>query len=159
QRISPRSPRALYFNDDVYVGWVRGGEVLEVVSMDRDQGAMFYLLDQDRSSRPAFQRQTHDCLQCHASGKTQEVPGLLMRSVSPAGSGSPVFNAGSFVTTHESPFEERWGGWYVTGTHGRQAHMGNVFVTDREHPEKLDRAAGSNVTSLADRFDVSPLLT
>src|SRR5688572_15539653 len=28
--ISRRTPRALYFNDDVYVGWVQGGPVLEV---------------------------------------------------------------------------------------------------------------------------------
>src|SRR5579872_5430896 len=26
-RISPRTPRALYFNNDVYVGWVKGGDV------------------------------------------------------------------------------------------------------------------------------------
>jgi hypothetical protein len=159
QLISPRAPRALYFNDDVYVGWVRGGDVLEIASIDPDQGSTFYLLDQEKSRRPSFQRQTHDCLQCHASGKTQEVPGLLVRSVYPDGSGGPVFNAGSFVTGHESPFEERWGGWYVTGSHGRQEHMGNVFVTDREHPERLDRASGSNVTDLSDRFDVSPYLS
>jgi hypothetical protein len=27
-RISPRLPRAIYFNDDVSVGWVRGGDAL-----------------------------------------------------------------------------------------------------------------------------------
>ena len=157
--ISPRTPRALYFNDDVYVGWVPHGEVLELAAIDPRQGATFYLLDQERSSRPGFLRQTHECLQCHASAKTQEVPGLLVRSVYPDRSGLPVFNAGSFVTGHESPLSERWGGWYVTGTHGRQAHMGNVVVTDREHPERLDTAAGANVTDLSGRLDTAPYLS
>src|SRR5262245_9687227 len=31
--ISPRAPRAIYFNDDVYVGFVQDGPVLEVVSV------------------------------------------------------------------------------------------------------------------------------
>src|SRR5689334_5360124 len=31
-RIFPRMPRALYFNDDVAVGWVRGGDVLELAA-------------------------------------------------------------------------------------------------------------------------------
>src|SRR5207244_7707809 len=29
-RISPQRPRALYFDDDTYVGWVRGGDVVEL---------------------------------------------------------------------------------------------------------------------------------
>ena len=42
--------------------------------------------------------------------------------------------------------KDRWGGWYVTGTHGSQTHMGNVLVQDEDNPEQLDRAAGANVT-------------
>jgi hypothetical protein len=157
--ISPRAPRALYFNDDVYVGWVRHGDYLEIASTDPKQGTVFYLLDQERAERPAFVRQTHECTQCHVSAKTQDVPGLLVRSVYADGSGLPVFNAGSYVSGHESPMKERWGGWYVTGTHGRQAHMGNAFVRDREHPEALDAAAGANVTDLSGRFDTSRYLS
>ena len=29
--ISPDRPRALYFNDDVYAGWTRGGEDIEII--------------------------------------------------------------------------------------------------------------------------------
>ena len=36
--------------------------------------------------------------------------------------------------------------------------MGNVQVTDREHPEKLDTRAGANVTDLSGKFDVSAYL-
>jgi len=31
RKISPQRPRAIYFNDDVYVGWVRGGGVVATV--------------------------------------------------------------------------------------------------------------------------------
>src|SRR5262249_24032554 len=125
-RIGPRAPRALYFGDDVYVGYVRGGDVLEFSTVDPNLEATFYLLDQQKTEKPEFVGQTHACRQCHASGKTQEAPGHLVRSVFPSRTGLPVFNAGSFVTDPSSPFSESWGGWYVTGTHGGQRHMGNV---------------------------------
>jgi hypothetical protein len=158
-RIAPESPRALYFNDDVYVGFVQGGDVLEFSAVDPDLGGTFYLLEQTRDPAPSFVRQTHDCLQCHASGKTLDVPGHLVRSVYPEESGQPAFNAGTFSTSHESPMSERWGGWYVTGTHGKQVHMGNVLVTNRNTPEKLDTIAGANVTDLSSKFDTSAYLS
>src|SRR6478735_1723676 len=37
-RITPRTPRALYFNDEVYVGFCRLGEVMEVVAADPQLG-------------------------------------------------------------------------------------------------------------------------
>ena len=87
------------------------------------------------------------------------MPGHLVRSVYPEESGQPAFNAGTFSTSHESPLSERWGGWYVTGTHGKQTHMGNVLVTNHEHPEKLDTKAGANLTDLSGKFDTSAYLT
>jgi hypothetical protein len=157
-RISPRTPRAIYFADDVYVGWCRGGDVVEISAVDPKQGAVFYLLDQDTSIAPRFERQTHGCLSCHASPKTKDVPGHLVRSVFPDPGGMPVYNAGTFLIGHESPMDERWGGWYVTGTHGDARHMGNAVVRDRKDPEGLDREAGANVTDLTDRFDTRPYL-
>ena len=158
-RIGPDTPRAIYFNDDVYIGFVRGSDVLEFSAADPELGGTFYLLEQAKTPTPSFLRQTHDCLQCHASGKTLDVPGHLVRSVYPEESGQPAFNAGTFSTSHESPMAERWGGWYVTGTHGKQTHMGNVLITDHEHPEKLDTKAGANLTDLSAKFDTSAYLT
>lgn len=158
-KISRRRPRAVYFNDDTYIGFVQQGEVIEISTSDPKQGAVFYTLRQEQQDKPALNRQTHDCLQCHASSKTQEVPGHLVRSVYPDAMGMPVFNAGTFTTSHESPLKERWGGWYVTGKHGDQPHMGNVTVTDRQHPERLDTAAGANVTDLSPLVDTSPYLS
>ncbi len=157
-RISPQAPRAIYFGDDVYLGWVQGGDVLELSTVDPKQGATFYLLAQEEDEKPVFQRQTHDCLQCHASSKTQDVPGHLVRSVYPDNDGMPVFNAGTFITSHESPLKERWGGWYVTGKHGAQRHMGNVFVTDRDRPERLNTDAGANVKDLSRLVETAPYL-
>ena len=128
-RISPKNPRALYFNDDVAVGYVRGGDVLEFAAADPRQGVIFYTLDQENTAAPALRRQD-SCLQCHASGSTLGVPGFVVRSVYPDRSGMPIFHAGSFVTDHRSPLEQRWGGWYVTGTHGEQRHLGNRVYAD-----------------------------
>jgi hypothetical protein len=128
-RISPRNPRALYFNDELSVGFVRGGDVLEFAAADPQQGIIFYTLDQENTAAPEFKRQD-SCLQCHASGSTLGVPGLLVRSVYPDRSGMPIFHAGSFVTDHRSPLAQRWGGWYVTGTHAEQQHLGNRVFAD-----------------------------
>jgi hypothetical protein len=155
-QIGPETPRALYFNDDVYVGWVQGGEAVELSAADPQLGAVFYLLDQGNRERPELSRQTHECLSCHASGRTQDVPGHLVRSMFVDDRGNPLFNASSYTTDVTSPMEQRWGGWYVTGTHGDATHMGNVTVADRRQPEALDRSRGANVTDLAGRIDVGP---
>ena len=157
-RISPRMPRAIYFNDRVSVAWVRGGDVLEVAAVDPKQGIVFYTLDQEKSARPRFERRD-TCLQCHQSGATLGVPGLMVRSVFPEPSGMPLFQAGSFVTDHRSPFKERWGGWYVTGTHGSQVHMGNAVVRDRDKPDRLETSGTQNVTDLGRHFDTGAYLT
>ncbi|MEO8368761.1 MAG: hypothetical protein ABI806_06150 [Candidatus Solibacter sp.] len=156
-RISPRAARALYFTDDVFIGWVPGGDVLEIASVDPRQGVIFYTMDQDPDLKPRVDRRD-ECLQCHASGGTLGVPGLVVRSVFVERSGMPVFNAGGFVTDHRSPLSQRWGGWYVTGTHGAQRHMGNVIVEDRDHPDQLDREKGANVTDLKYRLDTGNYL-
>lgn len=159
RRISPRRPRALYFNDQSSVGWVQGGDVVEIMTTDPDQGEVFYTLSQEKEARPRFIRDRGQCIVCHASSRTHGVPGGLVRSVFVSASGQPQFGSGTFTIDHSSPFDERWGGWYVTGTHGKMRHMGNVISEDRQNPEALDREAGANVTDLSEHFDVSPYLT
>lgn len=154
--IAPWKPRALYFNDDAYIGWVQEGEVLEVASVDKDLGPVFYTLNQQKADKPQFVRQTDSCLQCHESNMTQNVPGLMMRSVYPDASGMPMFSAGTFRTTDASPFVERWGGWYVTGQHGSQRHMGNLVLRKKDDPEHLDLDRNANLTDLSSKLDVSP---
>jgi hypothetical protein len=157
-RITPQRPRAVYFNDETYIGWVQNGDVLEISTVDPELGAVFYTLDQQPADRPRFVRDKGQCLSCHASSRTQGVPGHLVRSVYTSPSGQPHFGSGTFTTDHRSPFEERWGGWYVTGQHGRMRHMGNVLSRDRDKPESLDREQGANVSDLSTLLDVSPYL-
>jgi hypothetical protein len=157
-RISPRMPRAIYFNDDTTIGFVRGSDVLEVTSQDPHLGIIFYTLDQEKVDKPRFERRDTACLQCHASGGTLGVPGLVVRSVYPEPNGMPMFQAGTFVSDHRSPLKERWGGWYVTGTHGETTHMGNSVVRDRDRPEALEGTAGLNLTDLSRKFDTGAYL-
>ncbi len=149
--ISPRRPRAIYFNDRVSVGFIRGSDMLEFAAVDPRQGVIFYTLDQDPGAQPRFVRRD-SCLQCHQNQSTMNVPGLMVRSIYPEQSGMPLFHAGGFVTDHRSPLKERWGGWYVTGTHGAQPHMGNAVVRNPQNPTELDTTASLNVTSLKGRF-------
>ena len=152
--ISPEAPRAIYFNDDVYVGWVRNAQVLEIASVDPVKGPVFYLLPQKRAEQPKFLRQEASCLQCHQSQLTHDVPGLLMRSVYPDHQGMPVFSAGTYLTTEQSPMSQRWGGWYMDGKAG-DGGMGNAFVDDPSHPEHLV----TRQASLSEQFDTGAYLS
>lgn len=158
KHISPKTPRALYFNDDAVVGWVPGGEVMEVAAVSPGQGTAFYLLPQQKTAKPRFVRQKDECLQCHQGSMTQGVPGFFMRSVYAGIDGRTDARAASFITTDRSDFEERWGGWYVTGTHGQMRHMGNVFATRPDAPDQIDRDAGANVSDLSRYLDTSQYL-
>lgn len=159
QRIAPRTPRAIYFSDDMYIGYCHDGEVLEISVVDDDLGAVFYTLDQDADSTPRFVRQTDNCLICHGSSSTRGVPGHVVRSVYSDPQGLPILASGSYRTDHTSPFEQRWGGWYVTGTHGEQKHLGNLIVRGRDRPEAADNSAGQNIAALDQWIEPSDYLT
>ncbi len=159
QRIKPRTPRALYFNDDVYVGYCHSGEVLEISAVDSQLGTVFYTLDQEETERPQFQRRVDNCLICHSSSRTQGIPGHLVRSLFVNAGGQPMFSAGSRTVDHTTPIEDRWGGWYVTGKHGKQSHLGNLVIRTRRVPDPVNNSDGLNVVDLSDRLDVSKYLT
>ncbi len=158
--ISPRTPRAIYFKDDVYVAWPQGGTVLEISAVDPRLGAVFYTLNQTRSKSPRFERQTHLCLRCHDSYSLTGggVPRYIMGSGFTDQSGQLVSHEGWHLTTDQSPLRQRWGGWYVTGTHGNQVHMGNLIAVDAADAARLDLTAGANLTDLGELLDTSPYL-
>ncbi len=160
RRISPRTPRAIYFNDDVYVGFCQSGDVLEVSAVDAQLGTVFYTLDQrSTDTEPRFEHRVDNCLVCHSSSRTESVPGHLVRSLYVEESGDPVLSAGSRSVDYTTPFAERWGGWYVTGEHGSLKHLGNLIVEDDARPGQVDNSTGQNVTSLAERFDTTRYLS
>ena len=146
--ISRRNPRAIYFNDDTYVGWVRGSSLMEISTSDPRLGAAFYTVDM-KPWRPDIERAYYDCLSCHTTSMTQGVPGHTVRSVLPHLDGSVNSQLQSYITDHSSPFSERWGGWYVTGRHGEMKHMGNAFLRSGQ----LDTRDNGNKLSLRDEFD------
>jgi hypothetical protein len=153
-KISPRNPRELFFNDDVMVGNVRGGDVLEVAALDPRQGYVFYTLDVHKSDQPRFARRD-ECLQCHHGPATLGVPGIMVGSVYPDASGMPASRMGNPVTDDRTPIQDRWGGWYVTGTHGGMDHKGNAVARDQSHPGSLETQGTQNLISLAKKFDAT----
>jgi hypothetical protein len=154
-RICPKTPRAIYFNDDVYVGFCLRGDVMEMSAVDPQLGTVFYTLDQEPAAKPKFTRHTDACLICHSSSISRGMPGHVVRSVYPASDGIPYLSAGSHRTDHTSPFKERWGGWYVTGKHGDQAHMGNWLLNKRQDADEGPGDACQNLLSLKERFTTS----
>jgi hypothetical protein len=144
-----RNPRALFFNDTVAVGWVRGAPVLEIAALDPRQGVIFYTLEQQPAGSPRLAR-NDECLACHLSWDTLGVPGLVMMSTLPRPDEDAYANG--FFTTHGSPFEQRWSGWYVTGDAGA-THLGNRPVAPAELQRPTIAAPDRPLASLADVFD------
>ena len=133
--IAAGNPRALYFNDSVVVGWVRGG-FIEIAAQDPEQGTVFYTLNTSWTGSASVSR-SDDCLSCHDTNRTGGVPGMI----EPMG--------------HTRPLERRWGGWYVTGNLGSIEHFGNVDVA-------VPTAAPPKTVSLASlerTFDTRGYLT
>jgi hypothetical protein len=119
QHISPSSPRALYFNDNVYVGQVHNAKSLELIAFDATQGAVFYVLGEQKVAQPRFERAQLDCVQCHIASATRGIPGVMVRSVQTSPTGNPKGGAPIHTMGHETPIANRWQGWYVSGTLGQ----------------------------------------
>jgi hypothetical protein len=134
-RIRPQNPRAIYFSDTVYVGWVPGG-LIEITVVEPELGPVFYSFDPAalRGGPPRIVRDS-GCLSCHAGSFVREVPGLLVRSVYPAATGEPLLRFGTVLVDDQTPFADRWGGWYVTGYRGAAPHRGNTVA--REAADRL----------------------
>ncbi|NBX35504.1 hypothetical protein EBR16_09150, partial [bacterium] len=122
--ISPVNPRALYFSDDAYVGWVPGG-AMEITVFDPVLGATFYVVDAQQPETAPLIARSPECLLCHAHH--DHTPSLRARSVFPDATGEPLSGSGSSNIEPGTPLEERWGGWYVTGRTPGLRHRGNVI--------------------------------
>jgi len=155
--ISPRAPRAIFFNDSVSVGSVKGGEVLELAALDPKEGVVFYTLNVEQTGKPIFVRRDV-CLQCHQVQATLGVPGIEVGSSYPKSDGTPDFSAGYTAVDHRIPIEQRWGGWFVTGKTGSVQHLGNAIAPDPENPKDLDTTDAHNLTSLASKVNLDGYL-
>jgi len=156
--ISPRTPRAIYFNDDVAVGYVQNGDELELSALDPVRGVIFYTLEMAKSDQVGFARRD-DCLRCHLGPVTLGAPGLLISSIHPRTRELRDVHGSAFMTDHRSSFGERWGGWYVTGTHGSARHLGNnIALVDPVESGEPAGDASQNITNLGKMLDTSKYL-
>jgi len=162
-KINAQNPRAIYYNDSVAVGWVRGG-LLEVAAQDPQLGPIFYVLEQQGppaptvptllpgpAGRPQFKRST-ECLECHRSWETLAVPGLMVLSTFPPTTRNGYASGGA--TDHRTLLSQRWASWYVTGRPGPNRHMGNKPV-----PSQADTSAPVVLSSLEGRVDLKGYAT
>ena len=144
--INEQNPRALFFNDRVALGWVRGGDVIEVAAHDASAGVVFYTLEQraDATAGPPQFKRAFECLGCHLAGDTLRVPGLLMFSTT-----RPVQSQVSGLPRRidqSDALGRRFGGWFVTGSTGSAQHMGNDLAA-------LDGRASRELVSVEGLFD------
>ena len=123
QHITMTNPRAIYFNDHVSVGFVRGGGLLEIVAQDPVLGSVFYVVHQERAAAANIGRESQ-CLRCHLSWDTVGVPGQTILSTFPRKDNNDYANG--FAVDHFRAIEDRWGGWYVTGKRVPAKHAGNL---------------------------------
>src|SRR5207247_10533610 len=143
-------------------------QCVQVATVETQTGPVVYTLGQeDDHNYPVLEPQKEQCLVCHDTFQTNTpVPRLLMLSVLPNPDGNAL-KAAALITNDQSPFRERWGGWYVTGTHGKQQHLGNTIVRARADDiddmkkfiARMDLSAGANVTDLSKRFDTKEYLS
>ena len=157
-KINPRNPRAIYFNDHTYVGWVNGGEFLEIASVHPTEGTVFYSIRNVKQPRVAIDEEFERCIACHAGPGLGGSPRLLVRSVNADKLGYTLMSGGRIVTPR-TPIEQRWGGWYVSGTHGKVRHRGNSAAVGDDEGFTFDVELGANKTDLSRYFDTSQYLS
>jgi hypothetical protein len=158
--IHPSTPRAMYFNDDVYVAWVQNGPI-EIASQDANLGPVFYLVDNGEGAPPKVNGELTKCLSCHDSYSLSGggVPRYIVGSGYTGMTGMLVSHEGWILVTDHTPLKSRWGGWYVTGQHGSQVHLGNMKIKTLHDFDDLEAHRIGNIDTLDAQFDTKPYLT
>lgn len=160
-RISPATPRALYFNDEAYIGWVQDSDQIEVGTVDCRKGPVFYLFDNRKDAELPFKRETTRCLTCHDTVGLLGggIPAFTVYSMPVDAEGGVFVNDNPVTVTDATPLAQRWAGWYVTGQHGQQVHLGNLRAASAREFHEVDRKANGNRDSLAGLLDTRPYRT
>lgn len=163
--VGPRTPRAIFFNDEVSVAWIPDSRELELTAVDSVKGVSFYTLSQPLDSSaddqqptpklaatvaPSFLRRDR-CLACHSGRSSLEVPGLLLRAFQTDRGGKPI--VGFSRVTHDMEYFRRWGGWYVTGSPKTIVHRGNLTSKADNARQKIEPGFASSINDLNHRFD------
>lgn len=159
--IKPQTPRAIYFNDETYVAWVPDSGVIEIASMDPKLGPVFYTLSQNQQTGAKFEHEVSQCLRCHDSYSMTGggVPRFILGSGYTGANGNLVSHEGWILTDPSTPLQNRWGGWYVSGMHGQQVHLGNIAVNNPADLYQLEKLRTGNIETLDLLLDTRPYLT
>jgi len=162
--ISPANPRAVYFHDTISVAYTPGTAALELSVIDPRRGPLFYSLRFAPNVAPRLTRDDN-CLACHVSEHTRQVPGFPLRSFVTDPQAKP--RHGWSGITDRTPFDRRWGGYYVTGDAAGIGHLGNLstaaalgrFAQDdaRIHEVNLEFSSAGQ-QHLRPTSDIVPLL-
>lgn len=164
--VSPKAPRAIFFNDEVSVAWIPGSRELELTAVDPLKGVICYTLSQPLdvpteekdvsespvADTPSFQRR-NGCLACHSARSSLEVPGLLLRAFQTDQTGKPI--VGFSRMSHDMTYDRRWGGWYVTGSPVSLIHRGNLVSQSENARHKDEPGFASSLNGLSTKFDAS----
>lgn len=154
-------PRAVYFNDDTYIGWVQHSTIVEITTTDTKLGTVFYTFDNIRD-KPRVNLESQRCIVCHDStGATGGgIPTVMARSSIYTIKDFSLLNlTGDGNVTDKTPMRDRWGGWFVSGLHGAQTHLGNIQLESEAELPKLDELRLGNFATLDSLLDTSPYLT
>lgn len=162
ESISPANPRAIYFNDDTYVGYVPGSPLIELVAIEPGRGPVFFVMENRQAVPQAMRREGNVCVACHDTFTLMGggIPRVLVMSA-PVDDPAETRTAPSATETDDrTPLAQRWGGWYVTGTTGVQRHFGNLPLRESAGGERLQalRESRTGLATLRDYFDTSPYL-
>ncbi|MES2605923.1 MAG: hypothetical protein V4603_13380 [Pseudomonadota bacterium] len=164
--ISAKTPRAIYFNDDTYIGWVQNSTIIEVMTVDAKVGTTFHVFnnipDTLSDNKKPIESHAQRCLVCHDStGATGGgVPLVLARSSLYSINDINLRDvSGVGNVTDKTPVSERWGGWYVTGLHGDQTHLGNIQLQGPEDLPRVNELLRGNLSTLEGLFDTTPYPT
>jgi hypothetical protein len=86
------------------------------------------------------------------------VPRFIVGSGYTGTTGMLVSHEGWILISDRTPLKSRWGGWYVTGRHGSQVHLGNMVIKSLDDFERLEELRVGNLETLDGLVDTQPYL-
>ena len=159
--ITAATPRAVYFNDEAYVGFVQGMPLMELAAFDDELGMVFYTLVNRLPGAARIDREAARCLTCHDTYSMLGggVPRVMVLSAVVESDYNPGTRETSEETSDQTPLRERWGGWFVSGQTGSQVHLGNLPISGEAKLTALSDAQRRNLQSLEGLLDTKPYIS
>ena len=116
-KIAEATPRALYYNEDTYVGFVQNSDLLEFASTDANVGIVFFGMINRQDTAPLLDRDGGRCLTCHDTYSMMGggVPRVLVMSAPVDDPADTRTYSSASEVDDRTPIAERWGGWYLSG--------------------------------------------